>query len=75
MNPAGRARIRNIMRIRKGNDTTPQARCPNDKRVVDHANIQRSRLRVDARSGDLFAVWRDHYHTRREAKESERRGA
>jgi len=24
---------------------------------------------------DLFAVWRDHYHTRRKAKESERRGA
>src|SRR5215813_7339191 len=31
--------------VRKCNDTTPRARCPNDKRVVDHENIQRSRLR------------------------------
>src|SRR5262249_3452289 len=31
--------------VRKCNDTTPRARCPNDKLVVDHENIQRSRLR------------------------------
>jgi hypothetical protein len=30
--------------VRKGKDTTPRARCPNGKRVVDHENIQRSAL-------------------------------